>query len=130
MISNHTNGRARTALLAMTIALSTAVLSGCGNETSTMQTSDTPDLATFNVTIQPGDTVNLTVWGMSCPKCVTNVDQVLADIDGVTGVETDMANGIVTVTTGSPAPRAAQLQEAVTQAGFTPMRLEIAGRTR
>ena len=127
MQNNRPFGCARRALLALSLSISATVLSGCGNDTTTMNSSNNPDLASFDVTIQPGDTVNLTVWGMSCPKCVTNVDQVLGEIDGVASVETDMANGIVTVTTGHPAPRAADLQHAVTQAGFTAMSLEVVG---
>ena len=41
--------------------------------------------------------VLLHVKGMSCPKCVTNVDIQLARIPGVKKSQIDMATGVVTV---------------------------------
>lgn len=46
------------------------------------------------VTVSP---VKLLVKGMSCPKCVTNVDIQLARIPGVKKSQIDMSTGVVTV---------------------------------
>ena len=118
----HRRGRS----LPLMSLLLVVMIAGCKSTPRT-----TPDPATSaafaETTIDPGDVVRLTVWGMSCPKCVNNVDQVLGDVDGVTSVHTNMAQGIVTVETGTPAPSARELHDAIVQAGFTPMRIELAG---
>jgi copper chaperone len=41
--------------------------------------------------------VKLLVKGMSCPKCVTNVDIQLARLPGVRTSQIDMSTGVVTV---------------------------------
>ena len=118
----------RPSLQAAGIVLAAALV-GCST-TQTGPTPPAPGALSEGVTIAPGDTVTLTVWGMSCPKCVTNVDQLLKAVDGVESVHTDMANGLVTVETGSPAPAAAELEAAITDAGFTPMKMDVAGAAR
>ena len=100
-------------------------LAGCASSASTSEPA--APAAMDEVTIHAGDTVNLTVWGMSCPKCVTNVDQLLRDVPGVESTSTDMANGIVTVRTGTPAPQPAALRAAVEAAGFTLMGVQSGG---
>lgn len=106
-----------------------AALAGCAATGSGPGSAPSPGSLSEGVTIAPGDTVNLTVWGMSCPKCVTNVDQLVGDVAGVASVHTDMANGLVTVQTGSPAPDAAKLEAAIGAAGFTLMKMDVTGAT-
>jgi len=84
-----------------------------------------PGALASGVTVAPGDVVELSVWGMSCPKCVTNIDRLLMDLDGVTEVRTDMSRGLVTVGTGGTAPRAEALADVVTKAGFTLMGMRV-----
>ncbi len=111
---------------ASTLGLITILIAstGCAPKDQRVETS-APLSDSFNVTIVPGDTIHLTVWGMSCPKCVTNVDQLLYRVEGVTGVETDMSSGLVTVSTGSQAPNGEALRNAIVQAGFTPMGIKV-----
>jgi mercuric ion binding protein len=62
----------------------------------------------------------LGVLGMSCPKCISNVDLQLARIDGVSNIAVDMKNGVVRleVAAGKPVAKSA-LFAAVNDAGFT-----------
>ena len=62
----------------------------------------------------------LDVLGMSCPKCISNIDLQLARIPGVSGVQIDMKHGTVSlsVAAGTRVARAA-LNDAVEDAGFT-----------
>ncbi len=130
-MKNHERFRG-VAALTLASSLSVFALIGCAStEQTTTSVADEPapmsDAALEAVAIRPGDVVRLSVWGMSCPKCVNNVDQVLTGVSGVTRTTTDMANGVVTVETGWPAPRPADLKAAVDQAGFTLMNITVAG---
>lgn len=62
----------------------------------------------------------LDVLGMSCPKCISNIDLQLARIAYVSNIQVDMQHGTVafTVAEGGQVDRAA-LAEAVADAGFT-----------
>lgn len=80
--------------------------------------------------ITPGDVVELEVWGMSCPKCITNVDVLVKRHPGVVDVSTDMQHGLVTVRTQLPAPTVADLKTAIDEAGFTLVGAKIAETTR
>ena len=114
-------------LTALLLAASSALLlAGCGgsSRTASLGASDRAPVGLESI-IRPGDDVRLTVWGMSCPKCITNVDQILSDLDGVHDVHTDMANGLVTLRAGSPAPVPAAIHDAITRAGFTLMEIQV-----
>ena len=64
--------------------------------------------------------VQLTVYGMSCPLCASNVDKQLLRVDGVKAVDVDMSNGLVTVMVSRSNPPSAQsLAKAVSESGFT-----------
>jgi copper chaperone len=58
---------------------------------------------------------------MSCEHCATAVRTEIGKLDGVTGVDVDVAAGTVQIT-GSPLPSDAALRAAVEEAGY-----EIAG---
>jgi copper chaperone CopZ len=118
----------RVALRATGLVLA-AALAGCASTATGPGSAPTPGALSEGVTIAPGETVNLTVWGMSCPKCAANVDQLVGGVPGVVSVHTDMANGLVTVETGSPAPDAAKLEAAIGAAGFTLMKMDVTGAT-
>ena len=62
----------------------------------------------------------LDVLGMSCPKCISNIDLQMARIAYVSNIQVDMQHGTVsfTVAEGGQVDRAA-LAEAVADAGFT-----------
>ena len=70
-------------------------------------------------TVGPGR-YTLAVDGMSCPKCISNVDFQLVRIPGVKDVAVDMKGGLVhlTLADGRSATKA-DLARAVTDAGFT-----------
>jgi copper chaperone len=58
-----------------------------------------------------------TVTGMTCGHCVASVTEEIGAIDGVTGVEVDLASGRVAVTSSGPLSAAA-VQAAVDEAGY------------
>jgi copper chaperone CopZ len=70
-------------------------------------------------TLAPGR-YDLVVHGMSCPKCISNLDLQLTRINGVRDPRVDMKNGVVAITVeigASPSRRA--IANAVQDAGFT-----------
>jgi copper chaperone CopZ len=67
----------------------------------------------------------LWVRGMSCPKCVSNVDLQLKRLPGVDRVAINMGLGTVSVTyAGAERPMKRQLAEAVDNAALTLLRIE------
>lgn len=62
-------------------------------------------------------TTSYTVTGMTCEHCVASVTEEVGAIDGVTGVDVDLASGRLTVTSEAPVT-AEQVQGAVEEAGY------------
>lgn len=62
-------------------------------------------------------TTSYAVKGMTCGHCVSAVSTEVGRIDGVTGVEVDLATGSVTVTSEAALDDAA-VREAVDEAGY------------
>ncbi|MFF3566514.1 heavy-metal-associated domain-containing protein [Nocardia jiangxiensis] len=58
-----------------------------------------------------------TVTGMTCGHCVASVQKEIGRIDGVTGVEVDLASGRVQVESANPVDQAA-VAAAVDEAGY------------
>ena len=59
-----------------------------------------------------------TVTGMTCEHCVASVSEEVGELDGVSGVEVDLASGAVTVTSDQPLPDDA-VRGAVEDAGYS-----------
>jgi copper chaperone len=66
-------------------------------------------------------TATYTVVGMTCGHCVSSVTEEVSQVNGVTGVEVDLASGAVTVTSDAPVDADA-VRAAVEEAGY-----EVAG---
>ncbi|WP_040792104.1 heavy-metal-associated domain-containing protein [Nocardia paucivorans] len=62
-------------------------------------------------------TATYTVTGMTCGHCVQSVQSEIGKIDGVTGVDVDLASGRVTVESTAPVPADA-VAAAVDEAGY------------
>ena len=62
-------------------------------------------------------TTRYAVKGMTCEHCVAAVSAEVGRIDGVTGVDVDLAGGAVTVTSTTPLDDA-QVRDAVDEAGY------------
>ncbi|GAA2375885.1 heavy-metal-associated domain-containing protein [Nonomuraea africana] len=62
-------------------------------------------------------TATYTVKGMTCGHCVSSVKEEVGEVAGVTGVEVDLASGLLTVESGSPV-ETAQIVAAVEAAGY------------
>jgi copper chaperone len=58
-----------------------------------------------------------TVTGMTCEHCVSSVTEEISEINGVTDVAVDLANGAVTVTSDQPVDDA-EVRSAVEEAGY------------
>jgi copper chaperone CopZ len=70
-------------------------------------------------TLAPGRYA-LVVLGMSCPKCISNVDLQLARIEGLRDAKVDMRHGLVTFAVPGPTqPSRAAVSQAILDAGFT-----------
>ncbi|WP_433356450.1 heavy-metal-associated domain-containing protein [Microtetraspora malaysiensis] len=62
-------------------------------------------------------TTTYTVKGMTCGHCVSSVKEEVGEVAGVTGVEVDLATGLVTVDSEGPVDAAA-IAAAVEEAGY------------
>jgi copper chaperone len=62
-------------------------------------------------------TTRYAVKGMTCEHCVAAVSSEVGRIDGVTGVDVDLAGGAVTVTSTAPLDDAT-VRDAVDEAGY------------
>ncbi|MGS2647166.1 cation transporter [Streptosporangium sp. LJ11] len=62
-------------------------------------------------------TTTYTVTGMTCGHCVSSVEEEVGGVPGVTGVDVDLATGLVTVRSESPIDTA-QITAAVAEAGY------------
>ncbi|MEV4202760.1 heavy-metal-associated domain-containing protein [Micromonospora globbae] len=58
-----------------------------------------------------------TVSGMTCTGCANNVSKQVSTVEGVTGVEIDVASGTVAVTSAAPLA-IADVRAAVEKAGY------------
>ncbi|ETK37026.1 hypothetical protein MPTA5024_06290 [Microbispora sp. ATCC PTA-5024] len=66
-----------------------------------------------------------TVTGMTCGHCVSSVKEEVGEVPGVTGVEVDLATGLVTVRSGDPVDPAL-IAAAVREAGYDVVGTETA----
>ncbi|MGR6915556.1 heavy-metal-associated domain-containing protein [[Actinomadura] parvosata] len=62
-------------------------------------------------------TATYTVKGMTCGHCVSSVKEEVGEVAGVTGVEVDLASGLLTVDSDGPID-AAKIVAAVEEAGY------------
>ncbi|MGV9304193.1 heavy-metal-associated domain-containing protein [Nonomuraea sp. NPDC003727] len=62
-------------------------------------------------------TATYTVKGMTCGHCVSSVKEEVSEVTGVTGVEVDLATGLLTVQSEQPV-EAGQIVVAVEAAGY------------
>jgi copper chaperone len=62
-------------------------------------------------------TTSYTVSGMTCGHCVASVTEEVSAIEGVTGVQVDLATGEVTVSSAAPLAEA-DVRAAVDEAGY------------
>lgn len=83
-------------------------------------------LAVIAPALAAEDAYRIRVDGLACPFCAYGIEKKLERLPGVTGIEMDMENGVVTVHLAPGAALGeAALRKAVRDAGFTPR--EITG---
>ncbi|MBL9148968.1 MAG: heavy-metal-associated domain-containing protein [Phycisphaerae bacterium] len=125
--------------IATMLAIACTTLAGCASDQAHTasdpnshdhDTQATPAMAAVgrdDATPVTGRSVTLWVYGMSCPKCVSNVDVTLSRIPGVTDVTINMRDGIVVAALdGVTHPTRGAFARAVDDAGLTLVRLEAA----
>lgn len=104
------------ALLACSLALS-GCAGGAANSTASNDRAALADMG--DGALAPGR-YDLVVRGMSCPKCISNVDLQLKRIEGVLDPKVDMKNGVVAITVREGAsPMRSAIAAAIGDAGFT-----------
>lgn len=114
--------------------LCAATLSGCASTPSAQRASDQTTARSSPAAVAGPDSLadgryTLVVHGMSCPKCISNVELQLSRIRGVVRPVIDMKHGFVRIEVeGGAEPSKADLTEAVMDSGFT--LVEIRGGER
>ena len=82
---------------------------GCGTATA--------DSTPTAVEAVDGVRTTYTVSGMTCTGCANNVSKQIRTVEGVTGVEIDVASGTVAVSSAAPL-ETADVRAAVEKAGY------------
>ena len=124
---NPTRFLARAAALATALTL-LALPTGCASTPAAGSDRDSSLALVGEGTLAPGR-YDLVVRGMSCPKCISNVDLQLKRIDGVLDPKVDMKNGLVAITVREgAAPTRAAVASAIGDAGFTLVEIREASR--
>ena len=125
--SFRARGLAAIALSAATLSI-VALSAGCESTQTAPSDRDASLAAIGDGTLAPGR-YDLVVRGMSCPKCISNVDLQLARIDGVVDPKVDMKHGVVAITVREgAAPSRASVATAISDAGFTLTEIREAAR--
>lgn len=103
-----------------------ALMGGCA--TNSIESQNTTKPAEHEPLTDYGK-VQLTVHGLSCPLCASNMDKALMNVFGVATVQTDLEQGRVTVGfMDNHTVTREQLAKAVEGAGFTLKAIEPVGQ--
>jgi copper chaperone CopZ len=89
----------------------------CTSGTSCGCATATADSTPAAVDAVDGVRTTYTVSGMTCTGCANNVSKQVSTVEGVTGVEIDVASGTVAVTSAAPLA-IADVRAAVEKAGY------------
>ena len=120
--------------------LCVAASTGCRTNASSAATSDSTSssgtdaprsapAAVAGPASLPDGRYTLVVHGMSCPKCISNVELQLTRIKGVVRPVIDMQHGFVLIEVeGGTAPTKLAITDAVIDSGFTLVEIRGGGR--
>ena len=89
-----------TVILAITMVFTACEGDTDDTPTNPADSTDQQPIAQFTTESSPEPspiTTQLTVWGMTCGKCVNKIKGALSDIDGIIEVEVNLDDEIVTV---------------------------------
>lgn len=123
-------------LITLTLLPLIAILAGCATSTDqrnnqaarqpdqqpdhgqdhSSHTSDTEFTSTEPLA---GESASLTVTGLSCPQCASNLSLNLKDLPGVTDARINLGTGAIALDFGITSPSPKQLADAVADSGFT-----------
>lgn len=106
-------------LFSIVVVLFCVALAACSGDGASRSSGAAPGTATSSASL-PGDSATLTVQGLSCPLCASNVDKQLLKVPGVQDVSVDLGAGLVKVRFDpAAAPSEATLRKAVEDSGYT-----------
>ena len=94
------------------VVLSALAITGC----ATNQHAGAPSYSQQPLS---GTGATLTVKGLSCPQCASNLTLALEGVQGVADADMNLGNGQVQITYSLLPPTGRQLADAVADAGFT-----------
>lgn len=111
-------------------SIATLALAACGSSQNSSsaekmnhsESAPTAQRADYSRDVAPmqSSAATLTVRGLSCPKCANNVTKQLQTVAGVSTVDVNMGDGLVSVTfIAGLHPSRAQLAQAIDKSGFT-----------
>ncbi len=122
-----------TPVLAVSFVLSALTAVGCSSQqTAASAPASAPEPGAASMTIALDDTspitcrgANISVNGMSCPKCAENIAKIIDSMDGVShsSVNLEVGGVLVAFEENATHPSASQLASAIRDAGFTPIRV-------
>ncbi len=70
-------------------------------------------------------TVEIDVYGMTCPFCVDSLERKFKKMDSVSNVNVSLKLKKVRLETDANSPSLKALKKAVTEAGFTPVKIRV-----
>lgn len=106
-------------LFSIVLVSSCVALAACSGDGASRSSGTAPATASSAAAL-PGDSATLTVQGLSCPLCASNVDKQLLKVPGVQDVSVDLGAGLVKVRFDpATAPSEAVLRKAVEDSGYT-----------
>lgn len=113
----------------LTAIITSILASGCASTSTTTTAQDpTTDSPTRLTSTEPlsADSVRLTVSGLSCPQCASNLTLTLDEVPGVVESQLDLATGEVFIEFGIVRPSPKQIADAVEDSGFTLVSFDVA----
>ncbi len=112
-----------TALVGVVVFVSS--ISGCAATSNESSQPSAAPVDSYPEFIE-SDRAKLTVFGLSCPLCATNVEKALTSIPGVRSASIDLSSGGVNLLLDPARPiRSTDIARAVKNAGFTLRAIEL-----
>lgn len=115
--------RSQATLFAAMLTLSSLV--GCAATSNDSSQASSASIDSYPEIIE-ADQARLTVFGLSCPLCATNVEKALTSVPGVLGASIDLSNGRIDLLLDpTKRTRSVDIAHAVKDAGFTLRAIEL-----
>ena len=79
----------------------------------------------FWIQLVEARTVDIEVFGMTCPFCVDSLERKFKGMDSVTKVDVSLKLKKVRLETAEDAPSLDKIKQSVLDAGFTPTKIQV-----